>query len=127
MGGDQCQSCLVPSSLGRFPQIEVYGGWNNPMSYDGTENYDTRPHNYTDVNTMQHDKNYDAMGGKGPSSVFFNTNVIPADLELINDSFDIALTPDSHVSLTDKFESLVIGTIFLIITAPKIAISMNLH
>jgi len=122
--GGQCPTCLVPESVGRFPQIEIYGGWNNPMSYNGKENYDLKPRNYTDVNTKQHDKDYDVMGGKGPLSVFFNTDVIPADEKLIVNSFGVALDTNGRITLKDKLESLFVGTLFSIVTAPKIALSL---
>ena len=96
------------------------------MSYNGKENYSLPPRNHTDVNTYHHDKNYELYKAGGALSVLFNTDVIPADEELISDSFSVAFTPSAQVTLKDKSESLFIGTLFLIITAPKIAISQGI-
>lgn len=63
-------------------------------------------------------------GGKGPLSVFFNTDVIPADEKLIVNSFGVALDTNGRITLKDKLESLFVGTLFSIVTAPKIALSL---
>jgi RHS repeat-associated protein len=117
-GGDQCPTCLIPSSVGNNI-FENYAGGNNPMSYNGKENYSISPVNYTDLNSMHHDLNYDAHGGQGALSVFFKPSLMPYDYALINSSFDVAFDTNGRITLKDKLESLAVGVFFLIATAPK--------
>jgi len=111
-----CPKCLIPSSIGHNI-IGLYGGGDNPMSYDFTENYSLKPLNHSDFNAMNHDHFYDANGGQGPLSVFFNYNLIPGDYALISSSFNVVLYP--LASPKDKLQSVAMGAFFSIATAPK--------
>jgi hypothetical protein len=69
----------------------VYVGPNNPLKYyenaDKENNYNPDyllpPIDELDAAAQQHDKDYDDVNAKGPSSAFFDNNTLQADVDLV--------------------------------------------
>jgi hypothetical protein len=99
--------------------MENYVGPNNPTNYNGSDNFSVRPSNHSDRNGMEHDLYYKRHGANGPTSVFFNPDVLPGDYTLIGNSFQVWIDPRIDASVKDRMEGFSIGVGIGAATLPK--------
>lgn len=83
----KCPTCPDPSTVGNW--FYIYGGPNNPKSYNGDYNYDLPPKNVSDKTSFIHDHDYDEKGAKAALDLFLNFKVIDADISFVKSQFKI--------------------------------------
>lgn len=82
-----CPSCLDPSTVGNW--FFIYGGPNNPLSYDGSYNYELSPTNVSDKIALVHDQDYDKKGAVGGLDLVLNLSVVNDDIKFVKNQFRV--------------------------------------
>ena len=96
-----------------------YTGPNNPKNYDGKDNYDYIPRNLSEIFSMIHDKQYDALGMAGTDGVFYHTETWKADLLLAGAN---AISVPFNLNPIDKARSTVTAVLFGLIGLSKMTV-----
>jgi hypothetical protein len=86
-----------------------YTGPDNPKSYNGNDNHDYIPRNLSEIFSMMHDKQYDALDVSGTDGVFYHTETWKADLLLAGAN---AISVPFNSNPIDKLRSIATAGLF---------------
>lgn len=81
----------------------------NPLDYNGKENYDYHPNNFSEAFSIIHDRQYTNLGASGVKGAVAQTNTWTADIQL---SISNVLSVPFNLNPVDQARSIVTAAVF---------------
>lgn len=78
-----CDTCVNAATLHKNYMGSSYTGPNNPKDYNGKDSFQFIPRNFSEIFSMQHDKEYTSKEASGVPGALFDKSVTSADLKLV--------------------------------------------